>query len=76
VSDFDAALERYKKVGAANAADPDLMAAFCKNPLQHIVGAVSSKLVWEGAMKRGMTSQQLAELANRHPLAVADLQWI
>lgn len=76
MSEFDAALERYQRVGASRAADDELMAAFCKHTLQRIVGAVSPKLVWEGARKRGMTTKELAAMAATDVMGVSDLQWI
>jgi hypothetical protein len=37
---------------------------------------VSPKLFWESMIKKGIAERQLTELANRYPLAFADLQWI
>jgi hypothetical protein len=76
VSAFDEALERYRNVGASRAADDELMAAFCKYNLPHIVGAVSPKLVWEGARKRGLSTKELAAMAATDVMGVSDLQWI
>lgn len=76
MSAFDTALERYGQVGASRAADDELMAAFCKYNLQRIVGAVSPKLVWEGARKKGLSTKELAHLAGTDVMAVSDLQWL
>ena len=76
MSDFDAALSRYATVGAARADDVDLMASFCKHDLQLIVGAVSPKLVWEGACKKGLTAKDLMQLAGNDTPAISDLQWL
>jgi len=51
------------------------MAAFCQYDLQQIVGAVSPKLVWEGARRKRLSARDLAALASSNPLAVGDLQW-
>lgn len=76
MSAFDVALERCRKVGASRATDDELLAAFCKDNLPHIVGAVSPKLVWEGARKRGMSTKELAAMAATDVIGVSDLQWI
>ncbi len=73
--DYQAALRRGRKVGASKAEDADLMAMFCESDIQLLVGAVSPQLVWEGAMKKGLTSSELAALASTNPGAVADLMW-
>lgn len=69
------ALAAAKKIGASRATDPHLMALFCAGPLQTLVGAVSPKLVWEGAQKRGLSTKDLAALCNTDVFAVSDLQW-
>jgi hypothetical protein len=71
---FEQAL-KASKGNIAHTDDVNLMAAFAKHDLPLIVGAVSPKLVWEGARRRGMTTLQLAELAVNNPMAVSDLQW-
>lgn len=53
--------------------DQSAMAAFCEGPLQQIVGAVSPRLVWEGAMRRGLSYKDLAVMCVRDPLAVGEL---
>jgi hypothetical protein len=63
-------------VGAAHASDAALMAMLCDEVIQILCGAVSPRLVWEGARKRGLDSRGLIELANNNPSAVADLMWI
>lgn len=72
---MEEALKRYKAAGASHADDAALMAAFCKHDLQLVVGAVSPRLVWDGAQSEGMTTSALAALAVSDPLAVSDLQW-
>lgn len=50
------------KAGAAHATDAQLMAGFCEDSLQILMGAFSPRLVWEGAQREGMTALQLAKL--------------
>lgn len=73
---FDDALTRYRKVGASKANDAELMAGFCAYTLQTVVGAVSPKLVWEGAQKQGLACRDLAALCVKDIMAVSDLQWL
>ena len=73
---YDQALADYQKVGAAHAGDVALMAGFCKHILQTVVGAVSPKLVFEGALASGLTSADLSRLAISDARAVAELQWL
>lgn len=75
MSAYQEALAAARKVGAAHCSDPGLMAWFCEHDLQILVGAVSPRLVWEGAQKRGLTAQQLARLATTDVTATADLMW-
>ena len=71
---FEDAL-KASKGGIAHASDAELMAAFAQHDLPHLVGAVSPKLVWQGAQRKRMTTKQLAALAHSDPMAVSDLQW-
>jgi hypothetical protein len=48
---------------------------FCESSLQILVGAVSPKLVWEGAQAKGLTTRDLAKLAHEGWRGVDDLQW-
>ncbi|MEV0994682.1 hypothetical protein [Nonomuraea sp. NPDC050202] len=72
---YQDALDECDRVGAKNASDAALMASFCRGSIQILVGAASPKLVWEGAMKQGLTSRELAQLANKDPNAVHELMW-
>lgn len=74
MSDFDDALARCRKAGVGRASDAEAMAGFCADTLQILVGAVSPKLVWNGAMKKRLNLKQLAALCHSDPLAVAALQ--
>lgn len=73
---YKAALTAGQQTGARRADDNALMALFCDGPLQRLVGAVSPELVWDGAQKQQLTTQQLAALANSDPMAVSGLQWL
>lgn len=73
---YEVALEEARKVGVGVCSDQAAMAAFCDSLIQTLCGAVSAKLVWEGAMKTGMTGLELGRLAHKDPRAVADLMWV
>lgn len=73
---YSEALTECAKDGISPASDPAAMAAFCRDSIQILVGAASPQLVWEGAMAKGMTMAELAELANRSPAAVHGLMWL
>lgn len=72
---FEEALAEAKRAGISRCSDPALMASFCQADIQLLVGTASPKLVWAGAMSRGLTSLQLAQLCATDPKAVADLIW-
>ncbi|GAA3108413.1 hypothetical protein ACFQ0X_43830 [Streptomyces rectiviolaceus] len=73
---FATALALYRTKGAAHAPNHALMAGLCQDTIQTLVGAVSPQLVWEGAMKNGLTAKELLHLCNTDFMAVDDLQWI
>jgi hypothetical protein len=73
---YEAALKRAKDQGVGRCDDAALMASFCKHNLQTLVGAVSPKLVWQGAQTKELTTKQLAAMANRGWQEIDDLQWI
>ena len=73
---FATALIAGDKAGAVDSTDPQLMAAFCEDVMQILVGAFSPRLVWEGAQKAGMTALELHNLCAKKDLdALDDLQW-
>lgn len=72
---YQEALREARTVGAAHASDAAEMALFCAGPLQTLAGAVAPRPVWEGAQKRGLTTDQLAAMCLRDATAVAELQW-
>lgn len=73
---YERALEEARLVGVGVCSDKAAMAAFCDSLIQIMCGAVSPKLVWEGAIKSGMTGIELHRLAGEKPAAVADLMWV
>ncbi|MEU1497289.1 hypothetical protein [Streptomyces sp. NPDC005732] len=74
--DYADALAVYQAKGAAHAPDGALVAGLCRDVIQTLVGAVSPQLVWEGAMKKGLTAKELLHLCRADTFAVDDLQWL
>lgn len=73
---YDEALANARKVGAARSDDAGQIASLCNTVVQTACGAVAPRLVYEGAMKRGLTSQEFGRLMGSDPGAVAALQWV
>lgn len=73
---WEQALAEAKTKGVGRCSDHAAMAAFCDANIQHIVGAVSGQLIWEGAMRKGMTLLELGRLAGRDPIACSELMWV
>jgi hypothetical protein len=75
-TDYAAALIAGDQAGAVDSTDAQIMAAFCEDVMQILVGAFSPRLVWEGAQKAGLTAKQLHDLCAKKDLdALDDLQW-
>lgn len=75
-TEFACELLAGRETGAAHATDAQLMAMFCEDTLQILVGAYSPRLVWEGAQKAGMDTRELLKLCNRKNLRrLDDLQF-
>lgn len=72
---YDKALTEAAERGTSHCSNTALTASICDGPLPVLVGAVSPRLVWEGAQRRGMTAKQLLLLAHRDPMAIEALQW-
>ncbi len=72
---YDAALARAKRDGASRCDDKALMASFLDGSAHILIGAVSPRLVWQGAQARGLTTQELTQLIHLDPLKAADLMW-
>lgn len=73
---YEAALTRARKEGVGVCDDAAAMAAFCETTVPLLVGAVSGRLVWEGAMRKGLSALELGRLAGSDVRAVDDLQWV
>jgi len=73
---YQEALAEARSQGLARCSDQAAMASFCDGCIQILVGAVSPRLVWEGAVTKGLTLTQLAELVHRAPIEVGELQWL
>lgn len=72
---YEEALAEGQRLGAGVCDDAAAMALFCAGSLQHIVGAVSPKLVWEGAQKAGLSLLELGRLCAQSPKTVHELMW-
>ena len=66
------ALKESDRVGASKAEGLPLLASFCSLS-QHTAGAVSPELVYEGAVKKGLTPDQYRKLK---PAEIAELMWV
>lgn len=73
---WEQALAEAKEKGVGRCSDHAAMAAFCDTNITYIVGAVSGQLIWEGAMRKGLSFLQLGRLASRDPIACAELMWV
>jgi hypothetical protein len=69
-TEYAKALTRAHRTGFAHASEDDAMAGFCE-VLPYLVGAVSPRLVWEGAISYGLTTADLQKLAHDR-----DLDWL
>lgn len=72
---WEQALAEAKEKGVGRCSDHAAMAAFCDVNITYIVGAVSGQLIWEGAMRKGLSFKELGRLASRDPLACSELMW-
>ncbi|GAS94897.1 hypothetical protein MMAG44476_21822 [Mycolicibacterium mageritense DSM 44476 = CIP 104973] len=73
---YDEALTSLRRIGAAHADTAGQIAGLCSSTLQITCGALSPKLVYEGAMKRGLTVKEFATMMSTDPHAVSELQWL
>lgn len=69
------ALRDGRTAGASKASDEQVMALFLESSVQILLGAVSPKLIWEGAQRRRMTALELTRLIGTDPEAARDLMW-
>jgi hypothetical protein len=75
-TEFAAALQREADVGAGRCDDAAAMAGFLDGCAQILLGAVSPRLLWEGAQHVGLTNLEMAYLVNNSPAVAIDLMWI
>ena len=76
MANYENTLKAAKAVGASRANNEEMLALFCAGPLQTLCGAVSPKLVFQGAQTKNLTYSELAALAATDSMAVADLMWV
>ena len=72
---YEDALAAGRKTGARRCTDSENMAMLLDTSGQIILGAVSPKLIWDGALARGLMTLQLASLMTEHPDQARDLMW-
>lgn len=73
---YDEALTSLRRIGAAHADTAGQIAGLCSSALQITCGALSPKLVYEGAMKRGLTAKEFSAMMSTDPRSVEELQWL
>lgn len=72
---YEHALAEAQRKSTAHCSDAELMAQLCDGSMQILLGAVSPKLIWEGAQRRGMTCKELLDLCHKDKIAAAELMW-
>ncbi len=73
---YKEALAEARIMGASRCSDQAHMAGLCESTAQLLLGAVSPKLIWEGAMARGLSALELATLIHQDQDAARDLMWV
>ena len=76
MSEYEKALVRAKAQGVGKTDDAAAMAAFCASTIQTLLGAVSPKLIWDGAQASGLTLLDLGRLCSEEPTKAADLMLV
>lgn len=69
------ALASGRKTGASRCTDSEALAMLLEATAQILLGAVSPKLMWQGAMHRGLTQLQVAAMIRDDPEAARNLMW-
>jgi hypothetical protein len=69
------ALKSGRGVGVVHQTDEQFLAGVCEHLVPLLCGAISPKLVFDGARARGMTADELMRMCHASPLDVSDLQW-
>jgi len=75
IQTYAEALKSGRKAGASHCTDTELLAGLLDSTAQILLGAVSPRLMWEGAMAKGLTSKQVMTMIRDDPQAAADLMW-
>ncbi len=70
-TEYAKALVSAHKTGLARCTEDEAMAGFCE-VLPYLVGAVSPRLVWEGAVSYGLTAADLQKIAHDRDYAWLD----
>jgi hypothetical protein len=74
---WEQALAEAEKRGIKRCSDAAKTAVLCDASIQFAVGSgVSPRMVWEGAMRNGMTFKAFSRLAVDNPIACAELMWV
>jgi hypothetical protein len=75
-TEFAAALQREASMGSGRCDDAAAMAGFLDSCAQILLGAVSARLLWEGAQHVGLTNLEMAYLIHNSPAVATDLMWV
>jgi hypothetical protein len=72
---YAAALQR-EHGNTRNCDDAAAMAGFLEGCAQLLLGAVSPRLLWQGAQHVGLTNLEMAHLIQLRPDVAVDLMWV
>lgn len=73
---YAAALQREADQGSGRCDDAAAMADFLDSLAQTLMGAVSPRLLWQGAQHVGLTNLEMAHLIQLRPDVAMDLMWV
>lgn len=76
MSTYEQSLTDGQKAGASKATDAQAMAMFLESCAQLLLGAVSARLIWQGAQTKGLTGLELATMISKDPGSARDLMWL
>lgn len=72
---YDEALKEAKTAGVSRCSDQAFMASFLNGNARLLLGAVSPRLIWEGAVATGIGSKEMTRLVAAEPEKARDLMW-
>ncbi len=72
---YKQALAEGKRVGVSHASEPIFIAQLCET-FKCLHPGAKPELVYNGAIKKGLTAKQLAKLANESPTEYGDLMFV